>query len=98
MSSIIHIFVRPSLVDEVIQVAEDNGSSGATIFKARSSSHQEQKTFLNVELDEQLALVLIVVPQEKVESLTLALEEKFDFASSGVGQLLVTPAYSVKGL
>ncbi|MDO5015598.1 MAG: hypothetical protein Q4E09_01075 [Eubacteriales bacterium] len=98
MPSIIHVFVTPSLVDEVIQVAEDNGSSGATIFKTRSSSHQKQETFWNVELEEQIALILIVTPQDKVKSLILALEQKFDFANTGIGQLLVTPAYSVKGL
>lgn len=98
MSKILHILVKPELVDEVIQTAEDNGSVGATIFKARSTSHHGQESFLNVELDEQVSLILMVVKEDKIEALTEALEQKFFQAHHSASLLICTPTYSVHGL
>lgn len=98
MDQILHVFIRPDLVDDLLKLVEDQGSWGATILRVRGSSHHQEQRFLNVAIERQVSLVVLVVDQVKISGLVEALKAHFDFDQGGVGLLCALPAYSVRGL
>lgn len=98
MSQVLHILIKPEYVDRLIQVAEENGSQGSTILKARGIGKEESKTFLSIKKEEQMQLVIMVVPTEKVKTLSAAIENHFDFTKTGIGLIFAVPAHSTKGI
>ncbi len=98
MSQVLHILIKPEFVDRLIQVAEENGSQGSTILKARGMGKEEPKTFLNIKKEEQMQLVIMVVSSEKVKTLSTAIENEFNFTKTGLGLIFAVPAHSTKGI
>ncbi|MDO5033585.1 MAG: hypothetical protein Q4D97_01970 [Eubacteriales bacterium] len=98
MYQVLHIFLRPDLVDDLLSFVEEQGSLGATILRGRGTSHHQEQRFLNVCIEHQIAMVVLVVEQVKVKALIQALEDHFQFTEQGVGLLCTLPATGVRGL
>lgn len=98
MQQILHVFIRPDLVDELLELVEAQGSWGATILRGRGASNHPEQRFLNVAIEHQVSLVILVVDKAKIQGMIQALQEHFDFNQAGTGLLCSLPAYSVRGL
>jgi len=81
----LYIIVNAGFSAEVVKIARDLGSTGATIINARGSV-AKPKTILGITIDTEKEIVLSVVEKEVAIKITEAIKEK-----AGVG----TPAHGL---
>ncbi len=81
----LYIIVNAGFASQIVDIARENGSTGATIFNARGSVPNPQ-TIFGITIDPEKEIVLSIVEKEVAFKIMQAIKEK-----AGVG----TPAHGL---
>lgn len=81
----LYVIVNAGFASEIVDIARELGSGGATILNARGSADTPQ-TFLGITIDSEKEIVLSVVEREIAHKIVAAVKEK-----AGAG----TPAHGL---
>ncbi len=81
----LYVIVNAGFASEIVDIARELGSGGATILNARGSAARPE-TFLGITIDSEKEIVLSVVPKETADRIMAAVREK-----AGAG----TPAHGL---
>lgn len=94
----IFVIVPNGNAEIVIQAAEDTGSSGGTIIRARGRGGEAAHSFRAIEVEPRRAIVFIVAEETETAEISKAIYRAMDLSIRGQGLLFVLPLARVEGL
>jgi len=86
----LYIIVNAGFADEVVQIAREQGSTGATIINARGSV-AKPKTILGITIDTEKEIVLSVTTREVAEKIAEEIKEKAGVGTAAHGLCFFMP-------
>ncbi len=86
----LYIIVNAGFADEVVKIAREQGSTGATIINARGSV-AKPKTILGITIDTEKEIVLSVTTREIAEKIAVAIKEKAGVGTAAHGLCFFMP-------
>lgn len=98
MYQAIHLIIQPHDLDRALAIAHAAGANGASIIPARGAGRHQAGKILSVPVDERMVFVLIIVPEERVETIVHNLHDELKIEEPGQGVIMVSPLCSVSGL
>ena len=86
----LYIIVNAGFADEVVQIAREQGSTGATIINARGSV-AKPKTILGITIDTEKEIVLSITTREVAERIATAIGERAGVGTAAHGLCFFMP-------
>jgi nitrogen regulatory protein PII len=86
----LYIIVNAGFADEVVKIAREHGSGGATIINARGSV-AKPKTILGITIDTEKEIVLSVVERDVAVRVAEAIKEKAGVGTAAHGLCFFVP-------
>lgn len=94
----IFTIVDRGMADQVIDIAEQQGSKGATVIHGRGSGIEKKHSFFNLTIEPEKEVVFILVQNDKVEAIVAAIDEELMLNEPGHGILFTVPVTRATGL
>lgn len=95
---VIFTIVERGLAEDVVDVAEKAGSTGATIINARGSGIHEKSTFFGMSIEPEKEIVMIIIDKVRAADVAEAIKGKMEIEKPGKGILFVLEASLASGL
>ena len=97
--SVVVAIVADSLEEKTIKVAKDSGATGVTILDGKGRGLKEKKIFFGLTLEENVSILIFVLPIKLTMKVMKALRVEFDLDSHTNSSLAFTiPLSHVAGL
>jgi len=91
--------IQDKYEEEAIKVAKKNGAGGVTIIHGRNIGLEEKKVFFGLTLEENVSILLFVLPKRSSLKVMRALREEFDLDNhENSGMTFSIPLSHVAGL
>ena len=95
---LIMAFVKPRVVDKVIDAMKEAGATGATIIQGRGTGIHKEKSFLGLSVEDQTDILVFLVEEHVVENLMNVIQVAGKFDEPGTGIAFVLPVEHAAGL
>lgn len=92
------VIVERGRGEDVIDIATENGATGATVFHGRGSGIHEKNTLFNLVIEPEKEMVMSLVREDLIEKIVDAVENKMELKKPGAGILFTIDVNDVSGL
>ena len=94
----IFVIAGKDSLDDILEAAEEAGSTGGTIIHGRGSGTQEKAKLFNIEIEPEKIIVLILSKIEKTDSIVKSIKERLNIHEPSTGIIFVMDVSRAKGL
>lgn len=94
----IFVIVDKGSLDDVLDAAEQAGSTGGTVIHGRGAGVQEKAKLFNIEIEPEKDIVLILAKKEKSEAIINSIKERLNIEEKGAGVIFVLDVTRTLGL
>lgn len=92
------VIVNRGSADEVMDIAKKSGVKGGTVLHGRGTGSESVAKLFGIEIAPEKELIIMLLPESKVDKVVGELCSKLKFDEHGNGILFVEPVLDVKGL
>lgn len=92
------VIVDLGQADDVVDAARSAGARGGTILHGHGSATEEHATLFGFQIVPEKEMVIILVPNDILEGVVLAINDKLALDGIGNGILYIQPVLATKGL
>lgn len=94
----IFVIAGKDSLDDILEAAEDAGSTGGTIIHGRGSGTQEKAKLFNIEIEPEKVIVLILSKVEMTDAIVKSIKERLNIHEPSTGIIFVMDVSRAKGL
>ena len=94
----IFVIVDKGLAEDVLDAAEEAGSTGGTIIHGRGGGSCEKSILFNIEIEPEKEIILILSREEKTEAIVNSIENKLNIKQPGAGIVFTLDVRRTLGL
>lgn len=94
----IFVIAGKDSLDDILEAAEEAGSTGGTVIHGRGSGTQEKAKLFNIEIEPEKVIVLILSKIEKTDSIVKSIKERLNIHEPSTGIIFVMDVSRTKGL
>ncbi|SFV60679.1 Nitrogen regulatory protein P-II [hydrothermal vent metagenome] len=93
------VIIEDKYEEKAIKVAKDAGAGGVTVIHGRSIGLEEKKVFFGLTLEENVSLLLFILPMRVSLNVMRTIKDEFDFQSQeNKGIAFTLPLSHIVGL